>query len=128
MGFWVQLSPGINPHKNLSRPRHKSNSIQQSSETLGDFFIHSKNRSRTPISKNGRTHGRRIDEDLPRSFDEAFEILYSDEDWKEEKKNDKGDLVVSRKTKTGKKIYRVTAVIDIDTKKLANKLADTSDL
>jgi len=66
------------------------------------------------------------------AFDEAFEILYSEEDWKEEKKNDKGDLVVSRKTKSGdgdsKKIYRVTAVIDIDTKKLANKLADTSDL
>ena len=29
---------------------------------------------------------------------------------------------------TGKKIYRITAIIDCDTKKLANKLADTSDL
>ena len=38
------------------------------------------------------------------AFDEAFEILYSDEDWKEEKKNDKGDLVVSRKTKTGESL------------------------
>merc|ERR1711962_732486 len=126
--FWVQLSPGINPHKNLSRPRHKSNSIQQSSETLGDFFIHSKTaQEHQSVNMAGPTDAElmKICQD---AFDEAFEILYSDEDWKEEKKNDKGDLVVSRKTKTGKKIYRVTAVIDIDTKKLANKLADTSDL
>ena len=36
------------------------------------------------------------------AFNEAFEILYSEEGWKEEKKNDEGDIVVSKKSKKGK--------------------------
>ena len=35
------------------------------------------------------------------AFDEAFEIIYSEDGWKEEKKNDKGDVVVSKKSKKG---------------------------
>merc|ERR1711992_292757 len=58
------------------------------------------------------------------AFDEAYEILYlEDSEWKEEKKNDNGDVVASRKSKKGKKIYRVTAVIDIDAKKLSDRLS-----
>jgi len=58
------------------------------------------------------------------AFDECYEILFNDDDeWKEEKKNDNGDVVVSRKSKKGKKIYRVTAVIDIDAKKLSDRLS-----
>ena len=37
------------------------------------------------------------------AFDEAFEIIYSEDGWKEEKKNDKGDVVVSKKSKKGQK-------------------------
>jgi len=62
------------------------------------------------------------------AFDEAFEIIYSEDGWKEEKKNDKGDVVVSKKSKKGKRIYRITAIIDCDAEKLINKLKDSSDL
>jgi len=62
------------------------------------------------------------------AFDEAFEILYKEDGWKEEKKNSEGDVVVSRKSKKGRKICRITGVLDCDTKKLAAKLADTHDL
>ena len=37
------------------------------------------------------------------AFDEAYEILFlEDGQWKDEKKNDKGDVVVSRKSKRGR--------------------------
>jgi len=62
------------------------------------------------------------------AFNEAFEIIYSEDGWKEEKKNDKGDVVVSKKSKKGKRIYRITAIIDCDAEKLIKKLKDTSDL
>ena len=37
------------------------------------------------------------------AFDEAYEILFlEDGQWKDEKKNEKGDVVVSRKSKRGR--------------------------
>jgi len=62
------------------------------------------------------------------AFDEAFEILYSEDGWKEEKKNDKGDTICSKKSKQGKRIWRVVAKIDCDAEKLSNKFRDTSDI
>jgi len=62
------------------------------------------------------------------AYNEAFEILYSEDGWKEEKKNDEGDVVVSRKSAKGKKIYRITGTIDCDAKKLADRLANTHDI
>ena len=60
---------------------------------------------------------------------ERFGNVYSEDgEWKEEKKNDKGDVVVSRKSKKGKKIYRVTAVIDVDAKKLADRLGKMENI
>ena len=52
----------------------------------------------------------------------------SNDGWKEEKKSDNGDVVVSRKSKKGRKIYRITAVIDISAKKLADKLSKMDDI
>ena len=66
---------------------------------------------------------------MEEAFNEAFEIINSTDGWKEEKKNEHGDVVVSRKDKkTGRKIYRVTATIDCDATKLGEKLKDTKDL
>jgi len=62
------------------------------------------------------------------AFDEAYEILYSEEGWKEEKKNDKGDIICSKKSKKGKRIWRVVAKIDCEAEKLSNKMKDTSDI
>jgi len=62
------------------------------------------------------------------AFNDAYDTLYSEDGWKEEKKNDEGDIVMSKKSKKGKKIYRITAIIDCDAKKLSQKLADTRDL
>jgi len=62
------------------------------------------------------------------AFNEAFEVLCSEDGWKEEKKNDEGDVVVSKKSKKGKKIYRITATLDVDAKKLSDRLAKTDDL
>jgi len=62
------------------------------------------------------------------AFDEAYEILYSEDGWKEEKKNDKGDVICSKKSKQGKRIWRVVAKIDCDAEKLSNKFRDTSDI
>ena len=52
----------------------------------------------------------------------------SEDGWKEEKKNDAGDVVVSRKSKKGKKIYRITATIDVEAKKLADRLGKMDNI
>ena len=52
------------------------------------------------------------------AFEEAFEILNSEEDWKEAKRNQYGDVVMTKKNKRGKNIYRVKAVIDVSPEKL----------
>ena len=43
------------------------------------------------------------------AFNDAYDILYSEDGWKEEKKNDEGDVVVSKKSKKGKS-YKLVIV------------------
>ena len=45
------------------------------------------------------------------AFNDAYDILYSEDGWKEEKKNDEGDVVVSKKSKKGKS-YKLVIVFD----------------
>ena len=35
------------------------------------------------------------------AFNDAYDTLYSEDGWKEEKKNDEGDIVMSKKSKKG---------------------------
>lgn len=58
------------------------------------------------------------------AFDEAYEIINSEDNWKEVKRNQHGDVVVTRKNKHGKSIYRVKAVIEAAPEKLINALSD----
>ena len=44
------------------------------------------------------------------AYNEAFDILYSEDGWKEEKKNDEGDVVVSRKSAKGKLTLRYPCI------------------
>jgi len=62
------------------------------------------------------------------AWKEAVEIANGQEGWKQEKKNDHGDVVVSKKSRKGKKIYRVTAKIDIEPAKLIEYMADTEKI
>ena len=45
------------------------------------------------------------------AFNDAYDILYSEDGWKEDKKNDEGDVVVSKKSKKGKS-YKLVIVFD----------------
>ena len=58
------------------------------------------------------------------AFEEAYELLNSEEDWKEAKRNEHGDVVLTKKNKRGKNIYRVKAVIDVSAEKLIPALKD----
>ena len=57
-------------------------------------------------------------------------VLFISDDggWKEEKKTGNGDVVVSRISKKGNKIYRITAVVDVDAKVLSNRLSKMDDV
>ena len=55
-------------------------------------------------------------------------MISDDGGWKEEKKTGNGDVVVSRISKKGNKIYRITAVIDVDAKLLSNRLSKMDDV
>jgi len=60
------------------------------------------------------------------ALEEAIELANSTDGWKEEKKDDKtGDIVESKKNKTGRKIYRCKAKIDIPPKLLIEAISDT---
>ena len=63
-------------------------------------------------------------------FNHLHFFLFTSDDggWKEEKKTDNGDVVVSRLSKKGNKIYRITAVIDVDAKLLSNRLSKMDDV
>ena len=52
------------------------------------------------------------------AFEEAYSLLISEGDWKEVKKTEKGDVVVTKKNSSGRPIYRVKAVIDVAPEKL----------
>ena len=52
------------------------------------------------------------------AWNEAWDICHSTDGWKEEKKADNGDIVMSKKNKRGKKVYRIVLVIDCPPEKL----------
>jgi hypothetical protein len=58
------------------------------------------------------------------AFEDAYTLITTDEEWKEVKKNEVGDSVVTRKNKSGKNIYRIKAVIDVSPGTLINALKD----
>ena len=60
------------------------------------------------------------------AFEDAYNLLRTEEEWKEVKKNEVGDSVVTRKNKSGKNIYRIKAVIDVAPSTLINSLKDIS--
>lgn len=60
------------------------------------------------------------------AFEDAYNLISSEEEWKEVKKNELGDSVVTRKNKSGKNIYRIKAVIDVAPSTLINALKDMS--
>jgi len=62
------------------------------------------------------------------AWKEAIEITETTDGWKDEKKNDQGDVVVSKKNKKGKKIYRVIAKIPIGAEKLIEYMKDTDKI
>ena len=59
------------------------------------------------------------------AFEDTYNLITTDEDWKEVKKNEVGDSVVTRKNKSGKNIYRIKAVIDVAPATLIDALKDT---
>ena len=46
------------------------------------------------------------------AYNEAFDILYSEDGWKEEKKNDEGDVVVSRKSAKGNNMGNIPQALN----------------
>ena len=60
------------------------------------------------------------------AFEDAYKLLSTDQEWKEVKKNEVGDIVSTQKNKSGKNIYRIKAVIDVAPEKLINALKDVS--
>ena len=61
------------------------------------------------------------------AFEEAYDMIVSQEDWKEVKRSDLGDIVATKKNKHGKKIYRIQAIIDVAPEKLISALKDVSN-
>ena len=58
------------------------------------------------------------------AFEDAYNLIITEEEWKEVKTNQLGDTVVARKNKSGKNIYRIKAVIDVAPATLINSLKD----
>ena len=58
------------------------------------------------------------------AFEDAYNLIITEEEWKEVKTNELGDTVVTRKNKSGKNIYRIKAVIDVAPATLINSLKD----
>ena len=65
---------------------------------------------------------------VDKAWDEAWEIINLDDGWKEEKRNEAGEVVMSRKKRNGKKIYRIKAIMDVEAKKLIAALENTDKL
>ena len=61
------------------------------------------------------------------AFEEAYELILSEEGWTEVKRNECGDVVVTKINKRGKPIYRVRGVIDIAPEKLIPALQDVGN-
>ena len=60
------------------------------------------------------------------AFEEAYNVLISEGDWKEVKKTETGDTVATKKNANGRPIYRVKAVIDVAPAALIAELAAIS--
>ena len=60
------------------------------------------------------------------AYEEASEIINTEDNWKEVKRTDQGDVVVTKKNKRGKKNYRIKAVINVAPEKLIAALKDVS--
>ena len=58
------------------------------------------------------------------AFEDAYNLIIAEEDWKVVKTNEIGDTVFSRKNKDGNNIYKIKAIIDIAPEKLATALKD----
>ena len=63
-----------------------------------------------------------------RAAEEAYEIILSTDGWKEVKSNEHGDTVVSKKSKSGRMIYRLHFVVDVAPDKLIPALQDISKI
>ena len=61
------------------------------------------------------------------AFEEAYSLLLSEEDWKEAKRNELGDIVMTKKNKRGKNIYKIKAEIDTSPEKLIKALKDVAN-
>ena len=61
------------------------------------------------------------------AFEEAYELIMSEEGWREVKRNECGDVVVTKMSKRGKQIYRVRGVINIAPEKLIPALQDVNN-
>ena len=61
------------------------------------------------------------------AFEEAYNLLLSEDDWKEAKRNELGDIVMTKKNKRGKNIYKIKAEIDISPEKLITALKDVAN-
>ena len=61
------------------------------------------------------------------AFEEAYSLLLSEEDWKEAKRNELGDIVMTKKNKRGKNIYKIKAEIDTSPEKLITALKDVAN-
>ena len=61
------------------------------------------------------------------AFEEAYSLLLSEEDWKETKRNELGDIVMTKKNKRGKNIYKIKAEIDTSPEKLIKALKDVAN-
>ena len=62
-----------------------------------------------------------------KTFEEAYDLLVSQEEWKEAKRNECGDIVMTKKNKQGKNMYKIKAKIDISPEKLIAALKDVEN-
>ena len=61
------------------------------------------------------------------AFEEAYDLIVSEEGWREVKRNEGGDVVLTKMSKLDKPIYRVRGVIDIAPEKLIPALQDVGN-
>jgi len=64
---------------------------------------------------------------LEQAYEEAWEIVNSEDDWKKEAE-EKGDIVCSKKNKKGKKMYRIKVIIDTSAEKLIAAFENSDDI
>ena len=60
------------------------------------------------------------------AFEAAYNLIISEDGWKEVKSTEIGDTVVSKKNKDGNNIYKIKAIIDVAPGKLIVALKDVS--